>query len=189
MAKIELTLKELVSINNQPSCESPKSLDNINFTIENGKVLGWEIDGREIAVSGSPVKVVEPEFASLSEAINLITNVARYYDIVANRLEMVNRSNETLNEDSEKDKSKTITVDGDFYFDDGFIRRESSWLVEPPLDPVMIERSQVSSSIGRPVMTGVVHYFVPVNDAAKESWGKPSNEGLLTKEQLKALKG
>ena len=187
--KVELSLEELVSVNNHPLCKAPKSLDNIDFNIENGKVLGWSIDGREIAVSSSPVEVVEPEFANFNEAINLITKVALYYDDVAKRLEFVNRKNETNRNNSEKDKSEVVTVDNDFCFDNELIKIETPALIEPPIDPVMIERNCLNSSIGRPLMSGLVHYFVPVNDSAKESWGKPSNDGLLTREQLKALKG
>lgn len=178
MNKVKLSLKELVSIKNYSSNNVPKSLDSISFNIDNGKVLGWDIDGRKIAVSSSPVEIVEPDFANFNEVIGLITNVATYYDEVAKRVEFVNKKNETLSKDS-----------NDFCFDNEFVTRETSSAIEPLIDPVMIERSYVNSPISRPMMSGIVHYFLPANDAAKESWGKPSSEGLLTKEQLKALKG
>ena len=189
MNKVKLSLKELVSIKNYSSNNVPKSLDSISFNIDNGKVLGWDIDGRKIAVSSSPVEIVEPDFANFNEVIGLITNVATYYDEVAKRVEFVNKKNETLSKDSEEDKPKVITVDNDFCFDNEFVTRETSSAIEPLIDPVMIERSYVNSPTRIPMMSGIVHYFLPANDAAKESWGKPSSEGLLTKEQLKALKG
>ena len=212
MSKIELELKEAVAINgNAYHVRDGKisSIDKINFDIQDGKLLGWEIDGRKIAVSAKPNEVVEPQFCNVVEVLDTVGNIATYYDKVAKHVENVTRANAKLEELTKlkhptSDCSESIEkaakeLQDDKHLDDlirrvgedniPFYSRGKEYMVEPPVDPVLAIRSVVQSPIGSASMSGLVHYFVPVNEAAKEVQGKPCSEGLLTKEQLKSLLG
>lgn len=199
MNKIELTLKEAVDINGN-TCRvrggKTSSIDKINFDIQNGKLLGWEIDGRKLAVSAKPNEVVEPQFCNMVEVLDTVGNIATYYDKVAKHVENVTRANAKLSESIEKAAKE---LQDDKHLDDlirrvgedniPFYSRGKEYMVEPPVDPVLAIRSVVQSPIGSASMSGLVHYFVPVNEAAKEVQGKPCSEGLLTTEQLESLLG
>lgn len=199
MNKIELTLKEAVDINSN-TCRvrggKISSIDKINFDIQDGKLLGWEIDGRKLAVSAKPNEVVEPQFCNMVEVLDTVGDIATYYDRVAKHVENVTRANAKLSESIEKDAKE---LQDDKHLDDlircagvdniPFYSRGKEYMVEPPVDPVLTIRSVVQSPIGTASMSGLVHYFVPVNEAAKEVQGKPCSEGLLTKEQLDSLLG
>ena len=212
MSKIELELKEAVAINgNAYHVRDGKisSIDKINFDIQDGKLLGWEIDGRKIAVSAKPNEVVEPQFCNIVEVLDTVGNIATYYDKVAKHVENVTRANAKLEELTKlkhptSDCSESIEkaakeLQDDKHLDDlirrvgedniPFYSRGKEYMVEPPVDPVLTIRSVVQSPIGNAALTGLVHYFVPVNEAAKEVQGKPCSEGLLTKEQLESLLG
>lgn len=187
MSKIELDLEEAVVINGN-GCFGRlgklATMDKINFDIQDGKLLGWEIDGRKLAVSAKPNEVVEPHFCNMSEVLDTVSDVAIYYDKVAERIAEVKRANSKLKETAGKEcedcrKYPTISE----------LLNRCEFTVEPPVDPVLAIRSVVRSSIGTSSMSGLVHYFVPVNEAAKEVQGMVSNEGLLTEEQLKSLLG
>ena len=97
MNKIELTLKEAVDINGN-TCHirdgKISSIDKINFDIQDGKLLGWEIDGRKLAVSAKPNEVVEPQFCNMVEVLDIVGDIATYYDKVAKHVENVARANE-----------------------------------------------------------------------------------------------
>lgn len=212
MNKIELTLKEAVDINGN-TCRvrggKTSSIDKINFDIQNGKLLGWEIDGRKLAVSAKPNEVVEPQFCNMVEVLDTVGNIATYYDKVAKHVENVTRANAKLEESiklkhptsdcSESIEKAAKELQDDKHLDDlirrvgedniPFYSRGKEYMVEPPVDPVLATRSVVQSPIGSASMSGLVHYFVPVNEAAKEVQGKPCSEGLLTKEQLDSLLG
>ena len=192
MTKLDLTLKEAVMLNNRYSVYARSKvtevLDKIKFEVEDGKLLGWEIDGRKLAVSAKPNEVVEPHFCNTVEVVNTITDVASYYDKVAERIKEVEEANNKLKEsagddteDERRKKSISCPCRG--------LGTSYDFVFEPPVDPVMAIRSVARSSIGDNSMSGLVHYFVPVNEAAKEAEGKVSNEGLLTQEQLKSLLG
>lgn len=204
MNKIELTLKEAVDINGN-TChvrgDKISSIDKINFDIQDGKLLGWEIDGRKLAVSAKPNEVVEPQFCNMVEVLDTVGDIATYYDRVAKHVENLTRANAKL-EESTKLKHPTSDckeLQDDKHLDDlirragedniPFYSRGKEYMVEPPVDPVLAIRSVVQSPIGISSMSGLVHYFVPVNEAAKEVQGKPCSEGLLTKEQLDSLLG
>ena len=190
MTKFDLTLEEAVILNNRygsyGQLKVTGGMDKIKFEIEDGKLLGWEIDGRKLAVSAKPNEVVEPHFCNTFEVLDTITSVASYYDKVAERIKEVEETNNKLKEsagdDAENERRKKhllcrkLGTSVDFVF-------------EPPVDPVLSIRSVARSSIGDNSLSGLVHYFVPVNEAAKEAEGKVSNEGLLTQEQLKSLLG
>ena len=212
MNKIELTLKEAVDINGN-TCYvrggKISSIDKINFDIQDGKLLGWEIDGRKLAVSAKPNEVVEPQFCNMVEVLDTVGDIATYYDKVAKHVENVTRANAKLEEltklkhptsDCSESIEKTAKELQDGKHLDDLIRRVGEdnipfysrgkeYMVEPPVDPVLAIRSVVQSPIGSASMSGLVHYFVPVNEAAKEVQGKPCSEGLLTKEQLESLLG
>lgn len=212
MNKIELTLKEAVDINGNP-CRvrdgKTSSIDKINFDIQDGKLMGWEIDGRKLAVSAKPNEVVEPQFCNMVEVLDTVGNIATYYDKVAKHVENVTRANAKLEEViklkhptsdcSESIEKAAKELQDDKHLDDlirragedniPFYSRGKEYMVEPPVDPVLVIRSVVQSPIGSASMSGLVHYFVPVNEAAKEVQGKPCSEGLLTKEQLDSLLG
>ena len=212
MNKIELTLKEAVDINSN-TCHvrggKISSIDKINFDIQDGKLLGWEIDGRKLAVSAKPNEVVEPQFCNMVEVLDIVGGIATYYDKVAKHVENVTRANAKLEEltklkhptsDCSESIEKVVKeLQDDKHLDDlirrvgedniPFYSRGKEYMVEPPVDPVLAIRSVVQSPIGSASMSGLVHYFVPVNEAAKEVQGKPCSEGLLTKEQLESLSG
>jgi len=189
--KVKLTLKEVVQLNNSRKFQRDnelKSMDKIKFEIKDGKFLGWEVDGRKLAVSAKPNEVVEPHFCNMIEVFDTITDVARYYDKVAERVSELEKANARLKDvESLKDEEHL----------DNLLKRASythygrypEHIFEPPVDPVLSVRQVARSSIGTNSMSGLVHYFVPVNEAAKEVQDKPCSEGLLTKEQLKALVG
>lgn len=212
MNKIELTLKEAVDINGN-TCHvrggKISSIDKINFDIQDGKLLGWEIDGRKLAVSAKPNEVVEPQFCNMVEVLDTVGDIATYYDKVAKHVENVTKANAKLEEltklknptynCSESIEKTAKELQDDKHLDDlirrvgedniPFYSRGKEYMVEPPVDPVLAIRSVVQSPIGSSSMSGLVHYFVPVNEAAKEVQGKPCSEGLLTKEQLESLLG
>ena len=212
MNKIELTLKEAVDINSN-TCRvrngKLSSIDKINFDIQDSKLLGWEIDGRKLAVSAKPNEVVEPQFCNMVEVLDTVGDIATYYDKVAKHVENVTRANAKLEELTKlkhptSDCNESIEkaakeLQDDKHLDDlirrvgedniPFYSRGKEYMVEPPVDPVLAIRSVVQSPIGSASMSGLVHYFVPVNEAAKEVQGKPCSEGLLTKEQLESLTG
>lgn len=189
--KVKLTLKEAVQLNNNHMFQRDnelKSMDKIKFEIKDGKFLGWEVDGRKLAVSAKPNEVVEPHFCNMIEVFDTITDVARYYDKVAERVSELEKANARLKDIESLKDDKTL---------DDFIEKANythygrcpEYIFEPPVDPVLSVRQVARSSIGTNSMSGLVHYFVPVNEAAKEVQDKPCSEGLLTKEQLKALVG
>ena len=189
MDKIELTLKEAVQLSNKFGFQRDnelESMDKIKFEIKDGKLLGWEVDGRKLAVSAKPNEVVEPHFCNMLEVLDTVNDVARYYDRVAERVSDLEKANAKLVESLKDDKTL-----------DGLIEQTKSThygcnrehIFEPPVDPVLSVRSVARSSIEARSMSGLVHYFVPVNEAAKEVQDKPCSEGLLTKEQLKSLVG
>ena len=212
MTKIELTLKEAVDINSN-TCHvrggKISSFDKINFDIQDGKLLGWEVDGRKLAVSAKPNEVVEPQFCNMVEVLDTVGAIATYYDKVAKHVENVTSANVKLEELTKlkhptSDCSESIEkvakkLQDDKRLDDlirrvgedniPFYSRGKEYMVQPPVDPVLAIRSVVQSPIGSASMSGLVHYFVPVNEAAKEVQGKPCSEGLLTKEQLESLSG
>ena len=190
MTKFDLTLEEAVMLNNSyggySRREVTEGLDKIKFEVEDGKLLGWEIDGRKLAVSAKPNEVVEPHFCNTVELLDTITDVASYYDKVAERIKEVEETNAKLKGSADSDTE-------DEHRKKFFLCRElgtnADFVFEPPVDPVLSVRSVARSSIGINSMSGLVHYYVPVNEAAKEVQGKVSNEGLLTEEQLKSLLG
>lgn len=212
MNKIELTLKEAVDINGN-TCHvrggKISSIDKINFDIQDGKLLGWEIDGRKLAVSAKPNEVVEPQFCNMGEVLDTVGDIAAYYDKVAKHVENITKANAKLEgltklKDPTYNCSESIEkaakeLQDDKHLDDlirrigedniPFYSRGKEYMVESPVDPVLAIRSVVQSPIGSNSMSGLVHYFVPVNEAAKEVQGKPCSEGLLTKEQLESLLG
>ena len=189
--KVKLTLKEAVQLNNSHKFQRDnelKSMDKIKFEIKDGRLLGWEVDGRKLAVSAKPNEVVEPHFCNMIEVFDTITDVASYYDEVAERISELERANARLKDVESLKDDKTL---------DDFIEKANSthygrcpeYIFEPPVDPVLSVRQVARSSVDTNSMSGLVHYFVPVNEAAKEVQDKPCSEGLLTKEQLKALVG
>ena len=184
MTKFDLTLEEALMLHNRRKVTD--GLDKIKFEVEDGKLLGWEIDGRKLAVSAKPNEVVEPHFCNTVEILDTITNVASYYDRVAERIKEVEETNnklkESANDDTEDEIRKKLRLCRGLCASDDFV-------FEPPVDPVLAVRSVARSSIGANSLSGLVYYFVPVNEAAKEVQGKVSNEGLLTEEQLKSLLG
>ena len=202
MSKIELDLKEAVVINGYEGFGRPSKLetmDKINFDIQNGKLLGWEIDGRKLAVSAKPNEVVEPHFCNMSEVLDTVNDVATYYDNVSKHVKRVAEANADLSKNINEGEDKDI-LKHDVYLDSLIDRagvthlsyyngRYEGFNNEPPVDPVLSVRSVIKSPVGSNSMSGLVHYFVPVNEAAKEVQGKPCSEGLLTKEQLKSLLG
>ena len=202
MSKIELDLKEAVVINGNEHFSRPSKLetmDKINFDIQNGKLLGWEIDGRKLAVSAKPNEVVEPHFCNMSEVLDTVNDVATYYDNVSKHVKRVAEANADLSKNINEGEDKDI-LKHDVYLDSLIDRagvthlsyyngRYEGFNNEPPVDPVLSVRSVIKSPVGSNSMSGLVHYFVPVNEAAKEVQGKPCSEGLLTKEQLKSLLG
>ena len=202
MSKIELDLKEAVVINGYEGFGRPSKLetmDKINFDIQNGKLLGWEIDGRKLAVSAKPNEVVEPHFCNMSEVLDTVNDVATYYDNVSKHVNRVAEANADLSKNINEGEDKDI-LKHDVYLDSLIDRagvthlsyyngRYEGFNNEPPVDPVLSVRSVIKSPVGSNSMSGLVHYFVPVNEAAKEVQGKPCSEGLLTKEQLKSLLG
>ena len=191
MDKIELTLKEAIQLGNKSGFQRDnelESMDKIKFEIKDGKLLGWEVDGRKLAVSAKPNEVVEPHFCNMFEVLDTVNDVARYYDKVAERVSDLEKANAKLKDVVEYLDEKTLDglVELANFTHYGIYR---DYVFEPPLDPVLSVRSVARSSVDTNSMSGLVHYFVPVNEAAKEVRDKPCNEGLLTKEQLKALVG
>lgn len=193
MAKIELTLKEAVQLNNNHKFQRDnelKSMDKIKFEVKDGRLLGWEVDGRKLAVSAKPNEVVEPHFCNMIEVFDTITDVASYYDKVAERISDLEEANAKLNNaatNASKDEEHLVDLLKRASY--AHYGRHREYIFEPPVDPVLSVRPVARSSINTNSMSGLVHYFVPVNEAAKEVQGKPCSEGLLTKEQLNALLG